>query len=277
MATSRSMKPSVRRADLMRTEVAIGRFAEWLRRWNYDVRVRSYPVVREICKSDPTRRWAVLDVGSGDTGLAALLPGRRVVSLDREFGRRPIGPFIRGSALNLPFEDRSWDVVTCIDVIEHMTRTQRARALSEILRVSRKMAIVAFPFGGGARGADADMAAAYLASGLPLPPWLDEHLRQPHPEVESTEEVIREFGGARIESIEHTYNESLLVQRFHRLLARRSMRGYQLSSVLCGMAAPWLARPLATSEAYRSTVIVTLGPQDEYPNLTRREVRSKGL
>ncbi len=94
------------------------------------------------------------------------------------------------------------------------------------------MTIVAFPFGDGARKADEDMAAAYLASGLALPPWLGEHLRQPHPEVGSTEEVLSKSGGLRIKSIQRTNNESLLVQRFHRFLARRFTRGYQVRQVL---------------------------------------------
>ena len=46
--------------------------------------------------------------------------------------------FHRASALDLPFDDESFDVVTMFDVVEHLPRGSEARALSEARRVLRR-------------------------------------------------------------------------------------------------------------------------------------------
>ena len=45
-----------------------------------------------------------------------------------------------GSALNLPFEDNSFDTVICIETIEHIEGSERV--ISELKRVSRKNTII---------------------------------------------------------------------------------------------------------------------------------------
>lgn len=88
---------------------------------------------------------AALDVGCG-TGQTALRLACRpeigsVVGLDpsREAlahaRQRHAFPLVRGSALDLPFDDSKFDVVTCFDVLQHLPQGGDRRAAGELRRV----------------------------------------------------------------------------------------------------------------------------------------------
>jgi ubiquinone/menaquinone biosynthesis C-methylase UbiE len=82
----------------------------------------------------------VLDVGTG-TGVgaeAAAAAGAQVIGLDASPGMLVVGrrrgvPLVAGEAIDLPFRDRTFDVVTGNLVIGHFTRYQTA--LFDLLRV----------------------------------------------------------------------------------------------------------------------------------------------
>jgi ubiquinone/menaquinone biosynthesis C-methylase UbiE len=48
------------------------------------------------------------------------------------------GRFVHGSILELPFDDDAFDVVVCTDVLEHLGEADVDRAISELVRVSRR-------------------------------------------------------------------------------------------------------------------------------------------
>ncbi len=54
--------------------------------------------------------------------------------------------FVYASADSLPFSDGLFDVVTCLEVLEHLDRDVFIRALSEIRRVTNRMLIVTVPY-----------------------------------------------------------------------------------------------------------------------------------
>ncbi|WZO96374.1 class I SAM-dependent methyltransferase [Isosphaeraceae bacterium EP7] len=88
-----------------------------------------------------------LDVGCGAGGTAIRLADRyrigEIIGLDPSEAaldrarRRHDGPLILGSALELPFEDASFDLVACLDVMQHLPEDDDARAASELHRVLR--------------------------------------------------------------------------------------------------------------------------------------------
>ena len=99
----------------------------------------------------------MLDVGCGEgigtVRMADVLPDARVVGLDvpapgllehwqARGSDRP--EFVAGSAYDLPFDDASFDLVTAIEVFEHLERP--ARALEEMARVSRRGLLVSVPW-----------------------------------------------------------------------------------------------------------------------------------
>jgi SAM-dependent methyltransferase len=83
--------------------------------------------------------WVVgtaLDVGCSDG--AFLSAYQNSVGVDRDAQK--------GSAENIPFPDRSFDSVVCLDVLEHCE--DQNKALSEMMRVARKRIILSFPLKG---------------------------------------------------------------------------------------------------------------------------------
>jgi SAM-dependent methyltransferase len=85
----------------------------------------------------------VLEVGGGQSGLAAMLyPRARVTNLDMDAAlagapcnQDPRVTFVHGDATALPFPDRSFDVVTMFDLLEHVP--DDAAVAREALRVVR--------------------------------------------------------------------------------------------------------------------------------------------
>jgi ubiquinone/menaquinone biosynthesis C-methylase UbiE len=77
----------------------------------------------------------VLDVGCGEGVLVEEYAARLVIEgVDLNYSSARVR---QGSALALPFPDASFDVVLCLDVLEHLPHADQAAALGEICRVLR--------------------------------------------------------------------------------------------------------------------------------------------
>jgi SAM-dependent methyltransferase len=91
------------------------------------------------------RGLRALDIGCGAGMTACRLSNRseisEVIGLDPApralalAGARFPGRLVRGSMLELPFDDGAFDLVTCFDVIQHIASGERPRALAELRRV----------------------------------------------------------------------------------------------------------------------------------------------
>jgi SAM-dependent methyltransferase len=53
--------------------------------------------------------------------------------------------FVAGSVVDLPFPDRSFDVVGCFEVLEHLPDDLPRQALSELARVARNAVVLSVP------------------------------------------------------------------------------------------------------------------------------------
>lgn len=127
-----------------------------LYRYGWDTRCRNLVSARAVratlaARSPvPQTSPALLDVGCGELGgLAAFLPGVKVMGVDLAPPAKPIENFTfkTGDITALPFSDRSFPVVSCIDVLEHLPLEARNRATRELLRVAECAVLIACPHG----------------------------------------------------------------------------------------------------------------------------------
>jgi SAM-dependent methyltransferase len=108
--------------------------------------------VADVVVAQRPRR--VLEVGCGEgivlAHLAARLPGTRFEGLELDEGalrqaraRCPAVPVVRGDACHLPFGDGSFDLVVCLEVLEHLPDPRRA--LREARRVASHGCLLSVP------------------------------------------------------------------------------------------------------------------------------------
>jgi SAM-dependent methyltransferase len=103
----------------------------------------------------PSDVRTVVDLGCGNgaflNSLLSRCPSRfeRVVGLDssREALRHVKAEVTQGSVAELPFEDGSFDLVTCMEVLEHLPQSEFWRAVDEMQRVSLKYVLLTVPNG----------------------------------------------------------------------------------------------------------------------------------
>ena len=87
----------------------------------------------------------------------------------------------------LPFADASFDVVLCMDVLEHVPREEREALLGELARVSRRFVLLAAPFAtAGVSDADALLFATIQARHGYAHEFLRQHLTHGHPDLAGT-------------------------------------------------------------------------------------------
>lgn len=109
--------------------------------------------VSELAAVERPRR--VLEVGCGEgivlATLAARLPGTRLdgleideTALEEARNRCPGATLVRGDACAVPFDDQSFDLVVCLEVLEHLP--EPARALRELRRVTRAGCLLSVPY-----------------------------------------------------------------------------------------------------------------------------------
>jgi ubiquinone/menaquinone biosynthesis C-methylase UbiE len=111
---------------------------------SYDIKERfiSYwHQVDEIIKLRPKKLLEV-GVGNGFVSRYLILRGIDVTALDIDYDLKPT---ITGSILYIPFANKSFDVISCCEVLEHLPYTDFTLALGELFRVSQQHVIISLP------------------------------------------------------------------------------------------------------------------------------------
>jgi hypothetical protein len=125
----------------------------------------------------------VLDVGGRPGELASVLRNCGVTALNVD---EPADVVFAGDSL--PFADGSFDVVTSLDVLEHLPRERRRGHLEELTRVAGRQVIACCPLGTDAHvSAERELSEWYVSVAGSPHPFLEEHLRYGLP----TEDELR--------------------------------------------------------------------------------------
>lgn len=142
----------------------------------------------------PEREATFLDVGGYPGKMRHLMPKHRWVLCDPLVDAP--GDQVRGSALHLPFQDKSFDFVVSMDVLEHIAPDQRLAAIDEMTRVSREGMILTFPYESReVQTAEENVRAAYQQLHKKQHPWLTEHKQYPLPDVNEISAHMGKKGG----------------------------------------------------------------------------------
>jgi SAM-dependent methyltransferase len=206
---------------------------------------------------DPSRPL-LLDVGSGRAGVAAFLPDVDVTGVDLRPPSEPLPnlTFEWGTITDLPFPDRSFQLVTCIDVLENLSVESREKAVSELVRVARHAVLIACPHGHIAQSCDRKYERALEARGRPIPEWITEHRAHPYPTDSSVAESVRMAN--RDARISLSYCEPASICRLVRAAAARSTTLYAAVNLLFGLLLPLMPQPSAAT-GYRMVLFAEVG------------------
>ena len=105
--------------------------------------------VDNIIKIIPQDVNTILDAGCGSGAVVNSLPKnfKRVVGLD--FSEKALGYVLTEKVLagieDIPFEDKSFDLAICSEVLEHLDEDIYSKALIELQRISKKYIILTVP------------------------------------------------------------------------------------------------------------------------------------
>jgi len=97
--------------------------------------------IQEILLLKPSE---VLEIGVGNGFVSKYLKERGINIVTLDIDKR-LKPNTAGSILNIPFQDKSFQVVACYELLEHLPYKYVAKALSEIARVSKQHVILSMP------------------------------------------------------------------------------------------------------------------------------------
>ncbi|MEK6303080.1 MAG: class I SAM-dependent methyltransferase [Acidobacteriota bacterium] len=200
----------------------------------------------------------LLDVGSGGLGVSTFLNGVRAIGVDREQPPAVADGLVfhRGDITALPYLDRSFPVVSCIDVLEHLSLNAREKAIRELVRVASHAVLIACPHGEIAKECDEEFRRACEARNRSIPGWLTEHQRQSYPVTSRIVKDIEEAAveGGRVARISLSYCEPASVCRFVRSAAARSAILYIAANLVLGALFSFLRSPDADN-SYRMIVL----------------------
>ncbi len=156
--------------------------------------LRYYPVLEMLARNSPQ---TILEVGSGSTGLGKYVDFQ-FIGVDENFTDysgtpQPIAPNMTpvvARASQLPFADESFDMVICVDTLEHILPAEREQTVMELLRVTSHTLFLSCPCDQHSQDHDRALRDYLTRKRIPVPGWLDEHLNLEVPRKEELLDLV---------------------------------------------------------------------------------------
>lgn len=161
-------------------------------RWHPTIALRYLPIVDYI-KNRQIGDEELLEVGSAGLGIAPYYK-KKVVGLDISFSQ-PIHEnlvAVKGTGTEIPFADNSYPVVVSTDMLEHLSRNDRTKAIKEMLRISGKLLCLGVPCGKAAQAQDEKLSLIYKSNHFKEFDFFTEHKKHGMPEKKEILDLINE-------------------------------------------------------------------------------------
>jgi hypothetical protein len=100
----------------------------------------TYERHRMVAKLANKNASSILDIGGGE-GLLSTFLGKQVLVVNLTQGD------VRANGLSIPFANSTFEIVSSLDVLEHIPKLRRHQFISELLRVGQKQVIICAPYG----------------------------------------------------------------------------------------------------------------------------------
>jgi len=162
-------------------------FNKFYWRQHPEAALRYLPVVSQIKKAK-LEDSKILEIGSGSLGIAPYFK-RKIDALDVDF----TGPQtdllnqLKGNAWDLPFRKNAYDVSISVDVLEHIPPNLREKAIYEMIRVTKQLAIIVAPSGEDAQKQDKKLQQKWNQIFKEKNQFLEEHVKYGLP---TSEEIL---------------------------------------------------------------------------------------
>lgn len=105
--------------------------------------------IKNTIDTIPENVESLLEVGCGDGRIINRLKGKYEKICGLDISKKALDyvetPKVQGTLENLPFADKSFDIVICCEVLEHLPYTIYKKAVKEIERVSKEYILISVP------------------------------------------------------------------------------------------------------------------------------------
>jgi len=145
-------------------------------------------IITAIRNLEKKEHFSILDVGGYPCEFEKFSDDK-IVIIDIPYCKK--GNYIKGSGINLPIKDNSFDIVISSDTYEHIPIDKRERFLNEIIRVSKKYVLLGAPFKSEINEfIENELCKLHETIFHKQHPWLNEHKLNSLPLLNLTTEYL---------------------------------------------------------------------------------------
>lgn len=168
----------------MKNKIIQDFFNKYYWRQHPEAALRYLPVASQIKKAK-LQDSKILEIGSGSLGIAPYFK-RKIDAIDVDFSgpQTDLISKLKGKAWDLPFRKNSYDVSISVDVLEHIEPNLREKAVYEMLRVTKQLAIIVVPSGEDSEMQDRKLQAKWNQVFKEKNQFLEEHVKNGLPTAE---------------------------------------------------------------------------------------------